>query len=99
MDPLIGPDEGVTVAETRALFKKLRAALVPLAAKITAQPIADDSCLRKNYPEAPQLAFAIKVAQDFGYDLDEEGQPLGDDEPPRSAAREDSDRDREPQAA
>ena len=69
MDPLIGPDEGVTVAETRALFKKLRAALVPLAAKITAQPIADDSCLRKNYPEAPQLAFAIKVAQDFGYDL------------------------------
>ncbi len=69
MDPLIGPDEGVTVAETRALFGKLRAELVPLAAKITAAPIADDGCLRKNYPEAPQLAFAIKIAQDFGYDL------------------------------
>ena len=69
MDPLIGPDEGVTVAETKALFKKLRAALVPLVRTITAQPIADDNCLRKNYPEAPQLAFAIEVAQAFGYDL------------------------------
>ena len=69
MDPLIGPDEGVTVAETRALFKKLRAQLVPLVAKITAQGIADDSCLRKTYPEAQQLAFAVTVAQEFGYDL------------------------------
>ena len=69
MDPLIGPDEGVTVAGTRTLFKKLRTALVPLAAKITSQPIASDSCLRKTYPEAEQLAFAIKIAQKFGYDL------------------------------
>ena len=69
MDPLIGPDEGVTVVGARALFKKLRAALVPLVARITSQPIADDSCLRKTYPEAQQLAFAIKIAQKFGYDL------------------------------
>ena len=69
MDPLIGPDEGVTVAETKALFKKLRAQLVPLVRKITSQPVADDSCLRKHFPEAPQLAFAIQIAQDFGYDL------------------------------
>ncbi len=69
MDPLIGPDEGVTVEETRNLFRELRAELVPLVRKITAQPIADDRCLRKNYPEASQLAFAIKIAQDFGYDL------------------------------
>ena len=69
MDPLIGPDEGVTVAETRALFKKLRAALVPLVNAITAEGPADDSCLRKHYLEAPQLAFALRMAQDFGYDL------------------------------
>ncbi len=69
MDPLIGPDEGVTVAETRALFKKLRSALVPLVRTITAHGPADDSCLRKHYPEAPQLDFAIRIAQDFGYDL------------------------------
>ena len=69
MDPLIGPDEGVTVAETRTLFKKLRTALVPLVRAVAANGPADDSCLRQHYPEAPQLAFAIRIAQDFGYDL------------------------------
>ncbi len=69
MDPLIGPDEGVTVAETRTLFKKLRGELVPLVKAISAQPVADDSCLRQHFPEAPQLEFALRIAQDFGYDL------------------------------
>jgi carboxypeptidase Taq len=69
MDPLIGPDEGVTVAQTRALFKKLRAALVPMVQAITAAGPADDGCLRQHFPEAEQLAFAIRIAQDFGYDL------------------------------
>ncbi len=69
MDPLIGPDEGVTVAETQALFKTLRAKLVPLVKAITAHPIADDSCLRRHYPESQQLAFSLKIAEAFGYDL------------------------------
>ncbi len=69
MDPLIGPDEGVTIAETRALFDELRRALVPLVQAIAAQPVADDSCLRKTYSEPAQLAFALKVAEAFGYDL------------------------------
>lgn len=69
MDPLIGPDEGVTAAETRALFKKLRAELVPLVAKIAEQPVTSDACLRVKFPEREQLDFAIKVAQDMGYDL------------------------------
>ena len=69
MDPLIGPDEGVTVAETRALFGELRGALVPIVQAIAAQPVADDSCLRKLYPEPEQLAFSLRVAQAFGYDL------------------------------
>ena len=69
MDPLIGPDEGVTVAETRALFGELRRALVPIVQTIAEQPVADDSCLRMTYPEAEQLAFSLKVAQAFGYDL------------------------------
>lgn len=69
MDPLIGPDEGVTVAETRALFKKLRAELVPLVREIAAQPVTSDVCLRAKFPEREQLDFAIKVAQDMGYDL------------------------------
>jgi carboxypeptidase Taq len=69
MDPLIGPDEGVTVAETRALFEKLRTALVPMVRAITAAGPTDDSCLRQHFPEAAQLAFALRIAQDFGYDL------------------------------
>jgi carboxypeptidase Taq len=69
MDPLIGPDEGVTVAETRVLFSKLRAELVPLVRAITSAAPADDSCLRQHFPETQQLAFAIQIAQDFGYDL------------------------------
>jgi carboxypeptidase Taq len=69
MDPLIGPDEGVTVAETQALFTALRAHLVPLVRAITASAPADDRCLRQHFPEAPQLAFAIQMAQDFGYDM------------------------------
>lgn len=69
MDPHIGPDEGVTVAEARALFKRLARDLVPLVRTITAQTTADDSCLRKTYPEAPQLEFALRIAKAFGYDL------------------------------
>ncbi len=69
MNPLIGPDEGVTVAETKALFAELRRQLVPLVRSVTAKPVADDSCLRQNFPEAPQLAFSIEIAQAFGYDL------------------------------
>ena len=69
MDPLIGPDEGVTVAETRALFAALRARLVPLAEAIAERPLADDSVLRKAYPEREQIAFALEVAEALGYDL------------------------------
>lgn len=69
MDPLIGPDEGVTVAETKALFAELRSRLVPLVQAIAAKPLADDSCLRRGFPEQGQLAFALQIAQDFGYDL------------------------------
>jgi carboxypeptidase Taq len=68
MDPLIGPDEGVTTKETKALFKALRAALVPLVQQITSQKETSDACLRKHYPQAQQLKFASQVARDMGYD-------------------------------
>jgi carboxypeptidase Taq len=69
MDPLIGPDEGVTTKETEALFKALRAALVPMVRQITAQKETSDACLRKHYPQAQQLKFSADVARDMGYDL------------------------------
>lgn len=68
MDPLIGPDEGVMTKETKALFKSLRAALVPMVQAISAQKETSDACLRKQYPQVQQLKFASEVARDMGYD-------------------------------
>ena len=50
-DPLIdGPDEGMTTASVLALFKELRAALVPIVRAIAAQQPADDRCLQRCIP-------------------------------------------------
>jgi carboxypeptidase Taq len=69
-DPLIdGPDEGMTAAKVLALFAELRAALVPIVRAIAEQPVADDSCLRRTFPEAPQMAFGLAVIERVGYDM------------------------------
>jgi carboxypeptidase Taq len=70
-DPLIdGPDEGMTTASVLALFKELRAALVPIVRVIAEQESADDSCLRGSFPEATQMKLGLAVIKRFGYDLD-----------------------------
>ena len=70
-DPLIDDlDDGMTVASVRALFDDLRAELVPIVRAIAEQPRADDSCLRRHFPESPQLEFSLAVIGRFGYDLD-----------------------------
>ena len=69
-DPLIDfSDEGMKVSTIRPLFAELRAQLVPIVQAITAQPVADDSCLKQGYPEAQQLAFGQDVIRAFGYDF------------------------------
>jgi carboxypeptidase Taq len=70
-DPLIDfYDYGMKASTLRGLFAKLRQQLVPLVRAITAQPPADDSCLRQNFPEAGQWAFGVEVARRIGYDFD-----------------------------
>ena len=70
-DPLIDDlDDGMTVASVRALFDDLRAELVPIVRAIAEQPQADDSCLRRHFPESPQLEFSLAVIGRFGYDID-----------------------------
>jgi carboxypeptidase Taq len=70
-DPLIDDlDDGMTVASVRALFDALRAELVPIVRAIAEQPLADDSCLRRRFPEAQQLKFSVGVIRRFGYDFD-----------------------------
>ena len=70
-DPLIDfSDEGMKVSTVRPLFAELREQLVPIMQTITAQPTADDSCLRQTFPEAQQLEFADDVIKRFGYDFE-----------------------------
>ncbi|GIV96696.1 MAG: carboxypeptidase Taq [Herpetosiphonaceae bacterium] len=70
-DPLIDfADPGMTAATISALFAELRQELVPIVKAITEQPVADDSCLRKHYPEDKQLAFGVQVIKRFGYDFE-----------------------------
>lgn len=69
-DPLIDfADYGMKAASVRAVFAQLREQLVPLVQTITAQPPADDSCLRRSYPEDQQLAFGEAIIKRFGYDF------------------------------
>ena len=70
-DPLIDfADYGMKASTVRALFADLREQLVPLVQAITAQPPADDSCLRQSFPEERQLAFGMEVIKRLGYDLE-----------------------------
>ena len=69
-DPLIDmADEGMTAASVRSLFSELRGQLVPLVQAITAQPVADDACLRQHFPEAAQWTFGEDIIKVIGYDF------------------------------
>lgn len=69
-DPLIDEsDEDMKVSIIRPLFAQLRAELVPIVKAITSQPVADDSCLRKNFPETAQWEFGVEAIKRFGYDF------------------------------
>ena len=68
-DPLIDfADYGMKAASVRALFAELREKTVPIVQAITAQAPADDSCLKRNYPEAGQFAFSELTIKRLGYD-------------------------------
>jgi carboxypeptidase Taq len=70
VDPLIdSSDYGMKASEVRRVFEDLRTQLVPLVKAITDQPVADDSCLLKDYPEGPLLDFSLEMAKQYGYDL------------------------------
>ncbi|CAA9415921.1 MAG: Thermostable carboxypeptidase 1 [uncultured Rubrobacteraceae bacterium] len=69
-DPLIdGSDPGMTAASVGAVFSELRGRLVPLMTEVCDSPPADDSCLRGEFGDAEELAFAAEVARRLGYDF------------------------------
>ncbi|MBN2386340.1 MAG: carboxypeptidase M32 [Anaerolineales bacterium] len=70
-DPLIDfADYGMKAASVRTLFADLRARQVPLVQAITSQEEADDSCIRKHFPEQEQLKFCEEVVRQIGYDFE-----------------------------
>ena len=70
-DPLIdNSDRGMTVDVLRPLFSDLRKQLVPLVNTVCEQKPADDSVIKQAFDEEKQLAFSLRVAQDYGYDLE-----------------------------
>jgi carboxypeptidase Taq len=70
-DPLIDrADYGMKAMTIRHLFAELREQLVPIVQTITDQPVADDSCVRQQFPEAQQWDFGLDVVKRFGYDLE-----------------------------
>lgn len=69
-DPLIDvSDRGMKAASVQEVFAQLRSELVPIVKAITEQEAADDSCLKQNFAEDDQLAFGMKIAQKYGFDL------------------------------
>ena len=76
-DPLIDlADYGMKATTLRSLFAQLRREMVPIVQAITSQPPADDSCLKRNYPQADQLAFGLEVIKQLGYDFNRGRQDL-----------------------
>jgi carboxypeptidase Taq len=70
-DPLIdASDYGMQAATVRSLFAALREQLVPIVHAISAQPPADDACLKQPYDEAQQLAFGMDAIRRYGYDFE-----------------------------
>ncbi len=70
-DPLIDfSDYGMKAASVKQLFAELRSKLVPIVRAITSRPLADDSCIRQDAPEATQLAFGLEVIRRFGFDFE-----------------------------
>jgi carboxypeptidase Taq len=62
-------EPGETVASLKQIFAELRGTLVPLVRAIAARPEIDDSFLHRDYPEDRQRAFALTIAESFGYDM------------------------------
>jgi carboxypeptidase Taq len=70
-DPLIDDaDYGMKASHIRKLFAELRAGLAPIAQAIASQPPADDSCLKRYYPEAGQEKIGLEIIRKLGYDFE-----------------------------
>ncbi len=76
-DPLIDYfDYGMKATTLRSLFAQLRRELIPIVQAIVAQPVPDDSFLKRHYPHAEQIDFGQQVIKQLGYDFNRGRQDL-----------------------
>ncbi len=69
-DPLIGMYEpDMTYAELQVIYDRLKAALVPLIERATAEPQPNVDFLGRSFPIPAQKAFGMMIAERMGYDL------------------------------
>jgi carboxypeptidase Taq len=62
-------EPGVRAADVDRVFGELRPGLVELVQYIAGRPQIDDSCLKRDFPEAGQKEFCRFVAGKLGYDF------------------------------
>ncbi|MBA3336343.1 MAG: carboxypeptidase M32 [Chloroflexia bacterium] len=61
-------EPGMTTAEVRSVFDRLKAGLAPLVEKVAANPDAvNNSCLHRPFPVEKQRAFGLAVVERFGF--------------------------------
>ncbi len=76
-DPLIdAADYGMRAVDIQRIFGELRARLVPLVERVTAHERPDTRFLGRDYPAATQLALALQLGTQFGYDTQRGRQDL-----------------------
>ena len=63
-------EPGMRTAHVAAVFAALRRELVPIAEAIAENPVPDDSFLHQCFDERLQWDFGLRVARDFGFDLE-----------------------------
>ncbi len=63
-------EPGMRTARLRVVFAALRKELVPIVQAIAENPVPDDSFLHQEFDEQLQWEFGLRVARDFGFDLD-----------------------------
>ena len=62
-------EPGMTAARLRTILESLKQGLAPILKRAVEQGQARADFLDRDYPEEGQRAFALEVAQSFGYDL------------------------------
>jgi len=63
-------EEGATTQKVSDVFEEVRSQLVPFVKEITGTRMSCEGPLHREYPEAEQWAFGLRMAERIGYDLD-----------------------------